>query len=214
MTNKLKVLGLTLVAAIAFGVLATAASAEEFHSGSGSGTTFLTGTQIGTNQLDTEGGNIKCTTVSYVGSYAGTTAGEVQVTPTYSGCTAYGLTAHINFNGCKIKKKAKIFRILEIICFVEQAITIIPTQGGVGVCTISVPPQEIGVNYTNEAGSPDDVVVTPNSSTIKYAVSYPGGSGSKCGAAGEHSDGKYTGSVTEKAYSDSGHTTQVNLTVL
>jgi hypothetical protein len=213
MTAKLKAFGLVLVAAFAFSALAaSAASAAEPHSGSASGTTYLTGTQIGTNQLDTEGGNIKCSTVGLSASYAGTTAAQVKVIPAYSGCTAYGLTAHVEMNGCYYLLTSAASTI-DVECEAGKGpITIKPTQGGVAVCTVDVAgSQTVPTKVTNIAGTPDDLTLTPESSTIKYTVTYPT-TGTKCGAAGAHSDGTYTGSVTAQAYENPAHTAQVNLT--
>src|ERR1044072_8112765 len=78
MNGKLKSFSLVLVMFCTLNaVSASAASAAEFHSGSASGTTYLTGQQFFTNQIDTEGGTIRCSFLKLSGSYSGTTASEV-----------------------------------------------------------------------------------------------------------------------------------------
>src|ERR1044072_1525822 len=210
MTGKLKALGLALIAALALGaVSASAASAvvPQAHSGSGSETTYVTGTQVGTNQLDTEGGNIKCSTVGLKGSYGGTTSKDIKVVPTYSGCTAYGLTAHIEMMACYYTVSSPVVEggspTALLNCKEGGPITVIATQGGSVVCTIDVAEQSVNLNIANNAGTPDHVTLTPESSTIKYKVT---GGGTKCGNEGDHTDGKYTGSITGRAYSNEAHT--------
>jgi hypothetical protein len=216
MIRKFKVFGLALVSVIALGAAsASAAFAVEAHSGSGSATTFLTGTQIGTNQLDTEGGNIKCSGVNLAAKYSGTTAATVDVTPSYTGCTAFGLTAHIDFMGCFYRFTSITASHIDVNVLCPPGtgpVTIIVTQGGNVVCTVDVAEQTVPANVTNEAGSPDDLKVTPESTSIGYTVTYPGGTGTKCGGVGAHSDGTYTGSVTARAYENESHTAQVSLT--
>jgi hypothetical protein len=225
MTGKLKAFGLALVAAMALGaVSASAASAviPQAHSGSGTGTTYLTGFQVGTNQLDTEGGkNIKCSTVKLAGSYAGTTSNDIKIVPTYSGCTAFGFTAHIEMMGCYYTLQSPAVEgtpaRLQVNCkneFGEKVfgpITVVATQTGGVVCTahFDEQPLPLNLNVANNAGTPDHVTLTPESSTINYTVT---GGGIKCGNEGAHADGKYTGSITGRAYSNESHAAQVNLT--
>ena len=219
MKTRTKALGAALAATLALSSAATA-SASELHSGSGSGTTYLTTAQIGTHQLDTEGGNIKWTTSGGSGSYAGTTTSSVKLYPTYSGCTAYGLTAHIDTMGCYYRLQGTFSPILPV-TFVEcpttaggvtDEITVSPTQGGKPVCTVEIPEQELGTWIFNSTfGTPDDVEVRPALSSL-YRVTYSEGGGIKCGVVGTHSDGRYTGAHTLRAFSNSGHSAQVDLT--
>jgi hypothetical protein len=200
--------GVILVIIIIGAVDASAASAAEFHSGSTSGTTYLTATQIGTNQIDTEGGNIKCSSFTLTGQYTGTTAGSVNLAATYGGCTAYGLTDHVDMMDCTVLWTTGSNE-QHTSCPIS-GMTIIPTQGGKPVCTVDIFTQTTKMSVSNVAGSPSDLVITPLSSSIAYTVTYPGGTGTKCGTVGAHSDGSYTGSLTVRAYEDAAHTKQVS----
>jgi hypothetical protein len=103
MTRNLKVLGLAVVAMLTTGVLATSASAAEFHSEI-SGTTTIEGSQAGTNTIVTDSGTFHCTTVTFSGSQTGSTASDVTLTPSYSGCRSTGFieaNVTIDVNGCK-----------------------------------------------------------------------------------------------------------------
>jgi hypothetical protein len=57
-----------------------------------------------------------------------------------------------------------------------------------------------------------DIKVTPTAAAeIDYDIVYPG-SGTNCDTAGSHvNGGTYTGSVTVKGYSNSGHTVQTGV---
>lgn len=108
MTRNLKALGLALVAAFAMSaVVASAASAESaFKFKSNTANPILTATQHGSNVdvFTTDAGTVSCNTANYVGSQAGTETNEIEVAPTYSGCTAFGfIGVPIHTNGCKYR---------------------------------------------------------------------------------------------------------------
>jgi hypothetical protein len=108
MNRDLKNLGLVLVTVFAMSaVVAPAASATAFTSPEASGgttRTVLTGSQEGSDVYTTDGGTVACTTINYVGEALGTSATELEVVPTYSGCTAFGfVNVPIDVNGCKFK---------------------------------------------------------------------------------------------------------------
>src|SRR4051794_18898445 len=90
MMKNLKMFGLALAAVFAMSaVVASAASAaEEFHGPSG--TTTLTGSQVGNDVLTTMGGTMTCTTITYAGAVVGPTSTEASGAPTFSGCTSFG----------------------------------------------------------------------------------------------------------------------------
>jgi hypothetical protein len=222
MTSKLKILALALAATFALGAVAAspASAIYELHSGSGSGTTYLTAVQTVTAQLDTEKGNIKCTTVTGKGSFTGTTDLVSTIEdPTFSGCTAFGVTAHIDMMGCDflIEGSGISSGVVHIECpttagGVTHEITITPTQGGVPICHIDLGEQTGVFSITNEKlPSPDDIVNSLTTKTLTYRVT-PVGENTKCGSAGLRHDGALTNPVTVRAYSDVTHTNQVNLT--
>jgi hypothetical protein len=223
MAGKRKALGLVLMAALALGgVTAQGAIAAELHSGSASGTTYLTGDQLGTNQWDLESGSLKCGGVTMKSQYSGTTAKEVTFTDvTYSACTAFGLTAHIDMMDCGylVVGGDVTTGVLHLFCpttagGVTDEVTITPTQGGVAICHIDIPEQTINLNIHNKAGAegnPDDIEIAPPGGGITYRVTQTAG-GLKCGTNGLKHDGKYTGSTTVTAFQNAAHTERVGLT--
>lgn len=102
MTNKLKVLGLALVAVFAMSaVAASAASANQFMS-EGGGSTTVTATQVGEHVFTVDGASVTCevATFSSVGEVA-SPATSVKVSPNYEECTAFTFfTAKIQTEGC------------------------------------------------------------------------------------------------------------------
>lgn len=221
MVRKREIYALALVTVVLSAVGASVASGNEFHSSSASGTTYLTAEQIGTNQLDTAGGTWKCGTVKGKGSYAGTTTSAATLSSiTYSACTAFGLTAHVDMMGCdyRLTGENETTGTQSIECpttggGVTDEITVTPTQGGVGVCTLEIPEQEISLGIVSEAGSPEDIKTTPSASTITYRVTYNPAdhTKTKCGTQGTHHDGIFTGSTTLTAFEDAEHASKVAL---
>jgi hypothetical protein len=146
MKRNLKILGLALASVLAMSAVAvSAASAVEFKSESSP--TVLTGEQKeGTNEVfTTMGGTVTCENVTYVGSMSGTSSTELEVAPTYSGCTAFGFSTLIHVNGCKFK--FTVVGSVHIVCPTGKAIEI--TAPG---CTITVPTQTPtggAINYLN-----------------------------------------------------------------
>jgi hypothetical protein len=215
MTRKLKALGLALVAVFAMSAIASASASAEVLFHSESTTTFLTGEQIATNTLDVEGGNVKCSTVKFTASTSSKTVNNITVTPTYSGCTAFGLVAVVDMESCDYLLTSAD-DIIHVVCPGSNRIkvTVTPPPEGSLTCTVEVGPQTLSTTYTNEGGpsTTRDIKVTPFSfAEVDYNVVYPG-SGTKCGKAGFHENGgTYTGSITVKGYSNSGHTVQTGI---
>jgi hypothetical protein len=112
MTRNFKVLGLAVIAALALGaVAASVASAEGeepisrpyWFKSDGFSTTTTTVTGVGGkggHEFETETLNIVCTTATYKGTLVGETATTTNLVPTYGGCTAGGLSATVDVNGC------------------------------------------------------------------------------------------------------------------
>jgi hypothetical protein len=171
--------------------MAASASAAEFHSEAA--TTGIDGSQKTKNKFITEAGTVECSGVNFTGTQSGATATSVTVTPSYSGCTAFGFaTAHVEVTGCTMK----IFSsgTSELLCGATGHIVITPTFFG-SVCTTTIGGNQhfaTGLTFTNEgAGTSRDTVVDQNITGIKYTSS-----GGSCGTAGSHSDGTLSGSVT------------------
>jgi hypothetical protein len=224
--RKLKNLGLALVAALALsGVAAQVAAADEIHSGSVTGTTYMTLDQHAKNVVDVAAGNIQCSTIGGEAQFSGTTATQVTVTNvTFSSCTGMGLTAHIDTMGCDYLGTGVTATtgLVHIICpttagGVTDEITVTPTQGGQPVCHMDVPEQTVSVEVVNKAatggGIPDAIEVKPTSTSITSRVTYLGGqTPGKCGTAGLQHDGKYTNGVTITGFQDAAYTERVGLT--
>src|ERR1044072_1682881 len=176
MTGIRKSLGLALTMIIVLSLVGpqgASASLGSFHSESGSGTTFLTFTPHGINQLETQGGTIKCSTFGGKTSYSGTTTTELTISSiSYGGCIAFGLTAHIDTMGCTYTLTGgKIFANFQIVCpttagGVTDEITITPTQGGVSVCHVDIPEQSTIAAVYNVGTPPRDVEIAFPSPTI------------------------------------------------
>lgn len=217
MKKSLKSFELILAAMLVVSVLgASSASAKHIHSGSTSGTTFLTGTQIGTNAFDMENGTlIKCSIAVFDASYAGTTASELTVTPTYSACTFAGQAVSIDMGGCQytvatpalVGDNDHYTSVMSIVCNTGGDIAItIPTSG----CALTIKGQTPGVptlNLTNITTGPKDIQWKWGVEGISYTT--PGGG--ICGNAGKM---KITGEVTFRGYSDAAHSAQVDLFIL
>jgi hypothetical protein len=221
---------------------ASAASAanDVFTSGSG-GNTFLTGEQVGGLKATppnvfgakSSAGTIECEKVKYVGSYTGATASEVELTPTYEKCKSGVAGATVTDNGCKFvltgttdaftdtngNPTGKEDATVSLNCNHTGSIT--ATLPGSCVITFSdthpagspVNQNLLGVKYDNEVESAGnkkwDIKATVTVDKITYT------SNSNCTALGftaTDSDGFLTTGVTVKAYEDSAHTKQVNLT--
>jgi hypothetical protein len=209
MSRKLKVIGLAALAVLAVSaVSASAAHAAQFTSQAQK--TFLHGVQATQNVFTTVAGEVKCNVATFEGTQEGTADGglgftsqEAIVHPTYSSCTAFGFPAEVNTDSCQYTLTAG-GQVTILNCTTPIKITI-PIAG----CNVTVGNQGplSSVSYDNEgSGSTADILVTSAVTGIHYISS-----GGSCGSAGEHTDGKYTGSVTVKGYSDSGHTTQVGI---
>lgn len=101
MTLKPKSLGLVMFAMMALAIPASTASAE-FHSEAAH--TILSGSQPAeVNDVFTfNAGTVTCTSATYSGTSTTTTSSGIEVTPAYSGCTAFGfVNALVDINGCR-----------------------------------------------------------------------------------------------------------------
>lgn len=103
MVRKLRELGLVLVATFAISAMvASTASANYTITSPGAGTT-VTGEQVGLHEFGTSGQVYKCTTVTFEGEVTAAEVEEVELTPSYSGCTyaAGAKVIDLTMNGCK-----------------------------------------------------------------------------------------------------------------
>jgi len=235
MIHNLKAWGLALCAVFAFGALsASAASAAQDVFTSPVTDTFVTGTQIGVGVFGTrsKAGKIECASGTYTGTFTGTTAFQVELTPSYTGCKIGPANATVTDNGCKYVLTGTTDAYtstsgvaegedatVRLNC--EDAGNAIVVDGPLG-CVITftdthpantaVNQNLLGARYDNEldAVSKWDVKATVTVDKITYTSNGPCQS---LGFTATDSDGFMTKNITLKAYSDAAHTTQVNLTV-
>ncbi len=180
MSQSIKILLRALVSALAISAfVANVASAEFFYFKSGSASTSLSGKQHpGTDVFTTDTGTVSCENVTYSGTQSGSEASEVSLTPSYSGCKAFGLlSVPIDVNGCQYRYKAdtKVAGDYEgavaIVCPGENQIAI--TAPG---CTVTVGSQSnLGnITYTNVgSGATSEVTADVNISGLQYREHRP-----------------------------------------
>lgn len=194
MRRNSKALGLALVAVFAMSALvASAAQAQQSYRSSASPTT-LSGSQVTKNVFHVPGaGTVECSTATFAGTQTGTAVSDVTITPTYSGCVAFGFSStHINMNGCQytFTTPSNFKATSDVICPGSNKIQITPTFFGSSVCTVQVGAQTpSGVVDLENKESESHVLVTATVTGIAHSAG--------CGASAA-SDGEYTGSVTEK----------------
>ena len=104
MTRNLKTLGLAIVAVLAMSAMVASAAQASVEFTAPSYPATLSGNQATTHVFTVEttsGDNITttCTTASFHGTISGPNTAQT-ITPTYTGCTAFGLEATVKFEGC------------------------------------------------------------------------------------------------------------------
>jgi hypothetical protein len=209
MSLKLKAVGLALVAVLAMGGLsAVSASADEFHSGATSGT--VKGTNVGQETFTVTFGTVKCTSVTYTGTYSASTVTSQIVTPAYSGCTAFGFAnVPIDVNGCQFRfnqPNASTISTVDIINCTKPMEVTAPN------CRVTIGNQNglTSVRWDNVAATPLHVTATTNITNIIYSED-PVGSFLPCKSSTNHTGGTYVGENTVKAFNNVD--TQVNLSL-
>jgi hypothetical protein len=226
MIRKYKAFGLALVAMFALSAfMAQGASAVPLTVEGLSGTNaYYTGDQDnGLHEFITPNGSVKCTTAVFAAkTTVGTAVNEITISPSYSGCSAFGFaTAHVKPNGCTYTFTTPTTidvntvtwhpEQIHIDCPEGNSIEITPTSFGVSVCTQFVSKQTptaghiVGRNVSNS--NPMDITLEVTLEKIHYT-----GTGGICGNAETHSDATYKGNSTVKCYKNEAHTEQVSCT--
>jgi len=209
MIRNLKVLGLAIAAVMAMSaVMASAASAVPQFTASSYPATVTGAAKKGSEVFTTEAGKVECASHFVSHSLSGASS-TLTVTPHYTECTAFGLNATVNTEGCTYVFHATeqvepgVYNShVDVVCPTGQSIKIV---AGGGLCRAEVKgqvkseahPEAINQNLTtvkttNLAGG--SVTVEPNVSNIAYTVTTDGfgcpfsGTGNKTGAT-------YTGHV-------------------
>lgn len=199
----LKMLGIAMLAVFSMAVAASAASAAEFHIEGTTGPFTIEADQVAEeNHVFTieSGLQTKCKTAHFVGTQAGTSAKTLTVHPTYSNCTAFGLSATINTQSCNYEFLEPTGtgpftgKVNIVNCSTPITIT-------AGTCEVTVGGQGplSEVTYTNEATSPKTVNVGANVSGIKY-TKVKDGFLCPLNGTGTKEEGTYTGNTIAKGF--------------
>ena len=210
MLPRRTVLSLAIAACLVLGAgTSSRAAAQEFHTWSAPA--YLKGSQATENVFTFAGGTAKCTGAEFKGSTFSNTSSAISLAPSYSGCKAMGQNASISANGCELKLPAPLssppFEVqvgISVLCPKEKQIVIKLNTAG---CEINIPEQS-PLDFADHANQEfsTQILTTWTVDSLSYTST-----GGICGSSG--SSGKYSGSVTIKAYSDLGHTTQTALWV-
>jgi hypothetical protein len=195
------------VAAISMGAATSVVLASELHAAAGPNASIF-GTQTTQHVMTIDSGTTKCTQVLFEGTVSSQTVGttttqELTVTPQYTGCTAFGLAATIDMNGCEYTitgaGQPALTATLDIVC--NKTVGKVIEKTAAAGCVITIPPQTVGghVVFTNIAGAPADVNVSFTLSGIKYEGH---GACPNLTATELTTNGTYTGGATFQARVD------------
>jgi hypothetical protein len=218
MIRNIKVLGLAFVAVAAMSAVAAgSAQASQLHA-TRAGDVVVTGTQSTQHVFVTSAGEVKCTNGQLEGTVpftSGTqvTEDHITVTPTYSGCTGFGLAATVQMNGCKYtitgthtpvggqpQTNALTAWVDVTGCTEGKKITV---NAGFGGCVATVGEQHTlsHVTFTNVPGQLHHVTDKATVTGIAYELH-----GGLCGHPTTviTNNGSYTGGTTLKAFEKTG----------
>jgi hypothetical protein len=226
MTRKIKGLGLAFVAIAAMSMaVASAVQATELHA-TDPGPVSIFGEKTAQHQqhvFTTDAGSVKCNVSKFEGTVPAsggqqTTAQELTLTGTYTNCTAFGLAATIDMNGCKYTITNKLgahttaqTAYVDITgCTAGKVIEITPT----GIpCVVTVPEQHnlshiVFDNNPEPATTPHDLTAT----ITVTGITYEGHNGcfSLPNTQLTH-NGQYIGQATFKATKDPGKEPKIKL---
>lgn len=211
MIRNLKMFGMAIVAVFAMSaVAASMASADSFTAEKAPVT--YTGNQSEANVFTTTVGTVKCTVTTFKGTVNSTSTTTASVTPTYSGCTAFGFPADIEVNGCEylLHVGAATTGTVDVVCPVGKEITVVATTSATNPtpkCIVHIKAQSgLGtVTYSNVGtGTTREVLVSVNVSGIHYTHT-PGSGLGACPTEGTSTTGTYTGSVLVTGESGATH---------
>lgn len=194
MIRRFRRLGLAFAAtaAISSSMLAAPALGVQFHT-SASPTT-LSGEGVTAQVFEFPGaGTVKCNSAKFTGTVTGTTVNEIQVSPSYSGCSAFGFaTTHLFTTQCGFKSDglsgSGVFTAtVHFLCSGTGKIVFTPTFLGASVCTIEVSSQTPGnVVHVANQDNEDYLLVTSTLNGISHTAG--------CGTSAA-SDATYSGSI-------------------
>jgi len=175
---------------------ASASTSGSFTATSGGGGKFET-TAIKQQIFTLTGSEIKCNKVGFSGIPGAETTSLI-LTPSYGECTAFGLPADVNNNGCSITlsattDKANGHATAAIAGPICQNITIW-AHSLFGECHVEVKPQTAsGIHYSNNV-SPEDITVQFTATSLTAHVTQSSG---VCPVTkGTHTNASWTGEET------------------
>jgi hypothetical protein len=207
MIGKIKVPGLTLLAALALTVVAVpAAPAAEFHSEATH--TNLTGSGVGQDVFTFHAGTVKCVT-SDEGTSSVSTSGTLTLTPWWRECNAFGfVNVPVHHEGCNFVfhldggTPASLTGSVDIVCPEGKSIKVTAFN-----CEVTVLPQTglRTVTFTNEgSGTSRDIKIDFNLTGLTYIQHSKSFPGCNFSTVLTHS-GTYTAASTVKGFNTSGN---------
>jgi hypothetical protein len=168
-------------------IFSSPASAE-FHSAAEH--TVLDGTQVGSDSLVFNAGKISCSTITYSGTLSAKTSSTASLTPSYSGCNAFGFVGvTIDVNGCQIVLHQNT-ELTDISCGAKPIEITAPN------CTLTIGSQTglASSTFSTEGTSPKrDIKVKLNLTGLSYTQT---GKGEPPCTSKSFSDGVYTAEAT------------------
>ena len=199
---RMRTISLSLFAMLAMSAIgavgATSASAFTLLLSEPAAQLVLAG-QKGNHVFTVEEKAVECTTVKFHGATTALSQTLIEVSPTYTGCTAFGfINSTVHVNGCKYL--LHISGLTDINCPTGKDIQILVANGS--GCTILVLPQTglEKTTFTNALGANGRMAVQVGIAITNIAV-HSNGKGLGCPSAAA-TKGEYTG--TSVAEGDSG----------
>lgn len=203
MTRKLKMPGLAFLVVLAIAAaVPPLAAAETFVFSSDATSTTYTGEAEGAKPtvLVTTAGTVACEKATYGGSQSEAEASEFEITPSYSGCTAFGWPAEIKMNECKYRYTAGTIEgsafegSMDIVCPAGKQMTVTALSAGTTKCTLSIGAQNglKAVTFKNVGSPPSDITASLNLSGVQY--SHTKGTGLGACTSGSGTNGTREGS--------------------
>lgn len=171
--RSFKKLGILVAVFALCAIGAASASAGEFTAEE---TGEIDGKALNTQVFTTSGGEVKCTSLDVTGSITEVKSLKQHATVQYTGCTAFGIPAHVSPATYLFTSSGEVH--------VKNTITITVTIPFFPDCHVTVGPQSL--NTVDYANSGNNVKLTATVGGIVYTTS-----GSGCGAGGN--SGTYEG---------------------
>jgi hypothetical protein len=199
MNRKLKLFGTILVAALAMSSVAVSMASADVITSESAAVTTVTGSQEGTDVLKVHGGEIRCFTVTYTGSFS-SGASSVLVTPTYSNCSFGSLVSTFDMNGCQYRVNftggTSTEGSIDIVCPIGSEITVTTPSIGTKKCILHIPPQTDLTKVTGTnigSGTTRELTLDINITNIKYSQTAGTAETGNCATADNTTGGTYTG---------------------